>query len=59
MGSMSDDECHALLGLSNQPFNVNDHIELHFQGVFNIISTIGSHIDLLLSYNLDAYLRAH
>lgn len=55
MGSMSDDECLTLLDLSNQPSNSYDRIEPHFQGIFNIISIVGSHSDLLLSYNLDAY----
>ena len=37
------------LGLSNQPSNSNGHIELHFQGVFNIISRIGLYYDLPLA----------
>jgi hypothetical protein len=56
---MSDDECPTLLDLFNQHSNSNDHVEFHFYGVFNIIITIGSYLNLLLSYNLDAYSRPY
>ena len=57
-GSMSDDECPALPGLPNQPSNSNDHIELHFQGVFNIHNLRNWLLfRFATSYNLDTYSR--
>lgn len=37
-------ECPALLGLFNQPSNLNDHIELHFQGAFSLNSDFAAEL---------------